>query len=378
MVCPLHNGVPEIWCAGHHAAPPPRRPAPSPPPPIYAPTNDCELGALWEVQKSWESGELTHIIFDGWADHRILSIELFNQEVSFDKKSISNAELVSVRPSQGRGTIAELKLVPIEYLHTCYPPRCKQAGLLFVEYVSSPRVEQRPRIRCRERVPPSPLPPPSPNSPPPLPPPPLPPPAPPPPSCPQPSPPPPLPPPRPPPPTPPPAPPPRPGAPSFEAAVRPFYEAAGVALALGAFAALGAGMRYARERFFTHEASSSECEMLHDRDDTANTVMIPRKTSAAHWRVTVTLDDGDEFQLSVRKSSRIDDVDALKSAIVHALADDAPLGWQGKHRSGLMLVQFLAPYANCFLTATAEVPFAEVRAARKLLVIPVPGGGAKF
>ena len=91
MVCPLHNGVPELWCAGHHAAPPPRRPAPSPPPPIYAPTNDCELGALWEVQKSWESGELTHIIFDGWADHRILSIEFFNQEVSFDKKSISNA-----------------------------------------------------------------------------------------------------------------------------------------------------------------------------------------------------------------------------------------------------------------------------------------------
>ena len=364
MVCPLHNGVPELWCAGHHAAPPPRRPAPSPPPPIYAPTNDCELGALWEVQKSWESGELTHIIFDGWADHRILSIEFFNQEVSFDKKSISNAELVSVRPSQGRGTIAELKLVPIEYLHTCYPPRCKQAGLLFVEYVSSPRIEQRPRIRCRERVPPSPLPPP-----------PLPPPAPPPPSRPQPSPPPPLPPPRPPPPAPPPKPPPRPGAPSFEAAVRPFYEAAGVALALAAFAALGAGMRYARERFFTDEASSSECEMLHDRDDTANTPR--RKTSAAHWRVTVTLEDGDEFQLKILKSSRIDDVDALKSAIVHDLADDAPRGWQGKHRSGLMLVQFLAPYANCFLTATAEVPFAEVRAARKLLVIPVPGGGAK-
>jgi len=376
MVCPLHNGVPELWCAGHHAAPPPRRPAPSPPPPIYAPTNDCELGALWEVQKSWESGELTHIIFDGWADHRILSIEFFNQEVSFDKKSISNAELVSVRPSQGRGTIAELKLVPIEYLHTCYPPRCKQAGLLFVEYVSSPRIEQRPRIRCRERVPPSPLPPPSPNSPPPLPPPPLPPPAPPPPSCPPPSPPPPLPPPRPSPPPPPPAPPPRPGAPSFEAAVRPFYEAAGVALALAAFAALGAGMRYARERFFTDEASSSECEMLHDRDDTANTPR--RKTSAAHWRVTVTLEDGDEFQLKILKSSRIDDVDALKSAIVHDLADDAPRGWQGKHRSGLMLVQFLAPYANCFLTATAEVPFAEVRAARKLLVIPVPRGGAKF
>ena len=376
MVCPLHNGVPELWCAGHHAAPPPRRPAPSLPPPIYAPTNDCELGALWEVQKSWESGELTHIIFDGWADHRILSIEFFNQEVSFDKKSISNAELVSVRPSQGRGTIAELKLVPIEYLHTCYPPRCKQAGLLFVEYVSSPRIEQRPRIRCRERVPPSPLPPPSPNSPPPLPPPPLPPPAPPPPSCPPPSPPPPLPPPRPSPPPPPPAPPPRPGAPSFEAAVRPFYEAAGVALALAAFAALGAGMRYARERFFTDEASSSECEMLHDRDDTANTPR--RKTSAAHWRVTVTLEDGDEFQLKILKSSRIDDVDALKSAIVHDLADDAPRGWQGKHRSGLMLVQFLAPYANCFLTATAEVPFAEVRAARKLLVIPVPGGGAKF
>ena len=158
--------------------------------------------------------------------------------------------------------------------------------------------------------------------------------------------------------------------------MRPFYEAAGVALALAAFAALGAGMRYARERFFTDEASSSECEMLHDRDDTANTPR--RKTSAAHWRVTVTLEDGDEFQLKILKSSRIDDVDALKSAIVHDLADDAPRGWQGKHRSGLMLVQFLAPYANCFLTATAEVPFAEVRAARKLLVIPVPRGGAKF
>ena len=141
---------------------PPRRTTASPPrtEPAAADLRTHErlrARRLWEVQKSWESGELTHIIFDGWADHRILSIELFNQEVSFDKKSISNAELVSVRPSQGRGTIAELKLVPIEYLHTCYPPRCKQAGLLFVEYVSSPRVEQRPRIRCRERVPPSPL-----------------------------------------------------------------------------------------------------------------------------------------------------------------------------------------------------------------------------
>ena len=149
-----------------------------------------------------------------------------------------------------------------------------------------------------------------------------------------------------------------------------------MALALAAFAALGAGMRFVKERFCTNEASTSECEMLHDRDDTAS---IPRrKTSAGHWRVTVQLDDGDEFQLTVRKSSRIDDVDALKSAIVDALCDDAPRGWQGKRRSGLMILQFLAPYANCFLTATAEVPFAEVRAARKLLVIPVPGGGAKL
>ena len=149
-----------------------------------------------------------------------------------------------------------------------------------------------------------------------------------------------------------------------------------MALALAAFAALGAGMRYVRERFFTNEASTSECEMLHGREDTANAPR--RKTSVGHWRVTVQLEDGEEFELSIRKSSRLDNVDALKSAIVDALADDAPRGWQGKRRSGLMLLQFLAPYANCFLTATAEVPFAEVRAARKLLVIPVPGAGAKL
>ena len=81
MVCPLHNGVPEQWCASHHTGPPPHLPAPNPPPPMYALTDDCELGALWEVQKTWGDGELTHIIFDGWADHRIVSIEFFGQDI---------------------------------------------------------------------------------------------------------------------------------------------------------------------------------------------------------------------------------------------------------------------------------------------------------
>lgn len=150
-----------------------------------------------------------------------------------------------------------------------------------------------------------------------------------------------------------------------------------MALALAAFAALGAGLRYVREQFCTNETSTSECVMLHDPDDAAN---VPRrKTSAVgHWRITVQLKDAEEFQLSIRKSSRIDDVSALKFAIVDALGDDAPLGWRGRRRSSSMLLQFLAPYANCFLTATAEVPFAEVRAARKLLAIPVSGGGAKL
>ena len=344
---------------------------------MYALTDDCELGALWEVQKTWGDGELTHIIFDGWADHRIVSIEFFGQDISLDDKSITNAELVGVEPTRGRGTMAELKLVPIEYLHTCYPPRCKQDGLLFVEYVSSPRAEERPRIRCRERVPPPPPPPPLPMCPPPLPPPPMPPPAPPPPLCPQPSPPPPRPPPRPPPPRPPPGPSPSPGAPSSEAAAGVGYEAARVAFALAAFAAIGTGLRSVRERFCANEAYSSECEMLQDCDDTAN--VSRRKTSAAgHWRVTVQLEDAEEFQLSIRKSLRVADVDALKFAIIDALGDDAPCGWQGKRQSGAMLLQFLAPHANCYLTATAHVSFADVRAARKLLAIPVPGGGARL
>ena len=369
-----------------HTHPPPRAPAPSPPPPIYGPLSDCELGALWEVQKGWGDGELTHIVLDGWADGRLLSLTFKGQDISVDEKSVTNAELVRVRGGP-RSTTIDFELVPLAFLHLCYPPQCATSGQLFVGFVSSPRAEERPRMYCRERLPPPPSPPPPPPSPVPLSPPPLPPPSPPPPCSPPPSPPPPERPPRPPPPLPPPSPPPMPEAPPPPAPRRLSGAEWAVLLLVGCAVVV----RVCKSTIGGDEAPLRKVAVADDDDDDDDDddefSGAPRgKTKrGGRWLVTVESvvfsvdDDGDDgdgdvpvSKWGVRSAGELKD--AVMRACVKRLGDAAPKGWRrGRRRS--MILQWYEAGERCYKTVTDEAPIERLRKAKRLLAIPVPGSG---
>jgi len=123
-----------------------------------------------------------------------------------------------------------------------------------------------------------------------------------------------------------------------------------------------------------------------DDDDDDGIVGAPRGKSkrGGRWIVTVESvvfpvddddddDDDDEVPVSKRGVKSAGELkDVVMRACVKRLGDAAPKGWRrGRRRS--MILQWYETSGRCYKTVTDDAPMEQLRRAKRLLAIPVPG-----
>ena len=318
------------------------------------------------------------MLFEGWEDYRLMKIQFFGQNITIPPRSLAHAEFVKMPYMIGEDTFLEVRLVPLEYLHLCYAgdgkdkEGCEDSKLHFTFTMEPKLVGRTPAMICSDRsppmIPPPPRPRPPPSSPPPCAPPIRPPPPKPPPPPPSPSPPPPKyfwpgPPPNPPPPPYPLPPPPSPERAflrdihTFEREVeRAMFSnrlndqllLAGPALVAMVMCWYCMGCMMLKQRLLKaaaneqikvlalEEARNLQCDEQEEQDEEALLKKMQKGRRA--WAVELELGE-EEIDLVVDKH-KIDDIDALKRAVVDACVakrgdSGTPRRWRKGREAGM-------------------------------------------
>ncbi|KAL1515183.1 hypothetical protein AB1Y20_004244 [Prymnesium parvum] len=340
--------------------------------------SSCDLGPHLSIAKQWDTGALVQVTFDGWEDGRELLLSFEGQALTVDPRSLAHATLQrAVAVDAAGSTLLALRLLPLEYQHLCYTQGCAGPSLSFATRPPPLNASSHPpTFRCSAARPPAPPPPPPPPRAPPPPPrrpprvPPRPPRAPPrPPPPPRPSPP------------PPaflwPAPPPRrtpPQPPHHRTAPPPHRTApppAALLLLLLLLLSLGGLLRLRQRR----AAAAAAADGGGAEDETCERRQLTREEAGERsWQVRVEL-GAEEVCLRVGKR-RVRGAAALRRAGAAACGAAAPhhaVARWGEARGAVpMQIQYVDEDGEeaVLRTLTASTPFAEVRKAPRLHVMP--------